>query len=246
MSDYSDLISELSNPIRIKILFLLNENPATLTNVSETIGDISKSEVSRHLSRLLKHGFIQKEMPSGRNYEISPFGKVVILNFSPINFLFQHFAYFKTHRIDDLPENLIRKIDVLKDCEFINGVGEVMSKIQDFQKAPVEERWIMGAAAFPFKAISAKKVNYIFIPDILKYEGRTREEHPNSQFRVCTLENIAIALAFNSLGYGLLCFPKTNEDKPDYSEVIIIKDNEGIEFRKEMWDYFWSKGKIYS
>ena len=56
----------------------------------------------------------------------------------------------------------------------------------------------------------------------------------------------AIALVFNSLGYGLLCFPKTNEDKPDYSEVIIIKDNEGIEFLKEMWDYFWSKGKIYS
>ena len=81
MSDYSDLISELSNPIRIKILLLLNENPATLTNIAEKIGDISKSEVSRHLSRLLEHGFIQKEMPAGRNYEISPFGKVVILNF---------------------------------------------------------------------------------------------------------------------------------------------------------------------
>ncbi|MFW9880473.1 MAG: ArsR family transcriptional regulator [Candidatus Thorarchaeota archaeon] len=97
MSEYSDLISELSNPIRIKILFLLNENPATLTNIAEKIDDISKSEVSRHLNRFMERGFIQKEMPAGCKYKISSFGKVVNLNFSPINFLFQHFEYFKTH-----------------------------------------------------------------------------------------------------------------------------------------------------
>ena len=246
MCEYSDLISELSNPIRIKILFLLSEKPVTLTNIAETIGDISKSEVSRHLSRLMERGFIQKEMPAGRKYKISSFGKVVIINFSPINFLFQHFEYFKTHGIDDLPISLIRKIDVLKDCEFISGVGEVMFKIQDFQKVPAEERWVMGATAFPFKVLSVKKVNYIFVPEILKHEGKTREEHPNTQFRVRILENITIAMAFNSLGYGLLAFPKTSENKPDYTEVIVIKNNEGIEFLKEMWDYFWSKGKVYS
>ncbi|MFW9880472.1 MAG: hypothetical protein ACFFG0_45975 [Candidatus Thorarchaeota archaeon] len=139
---------------------------------------------------------------------------------------------------------MIRKIDLLKDCEIISGVGEVIFKIQDFQKAPAEERWVMGATAFPFKPISVKKVNYIFVPEILKREGKTREEHPDTQFRVRILENITIAVAFNSLGYGLLVFPKTSEKKPDYSEAIVIKSNEGIEFLKEIWDYFRSKGKI--
>jgi len=66
MIEYADLISELSNPIRIKILNLLNENPLILTNITNEIDDVSKSEVSRHLSRLMKHGFIQKEIAAGK------------------------------------------------------------------------------------------------------------------------------------------------------------------------------------
>jgi len=42
MSDYSDLITELSNPIRIKILYMLNKKAATLTDIAENLGDISK------------------------------------------------------------------------------------------------------------------------------------------------------------------------------------------------------------
>ncbi|MHA1671309.1 MAG: ArsR family transcriptional regulator [Promethearchaeota archaeon] len=246
MSEYSNLISELSNPIRIKILFMLNEKATTLTDIAEKLGNISKSEVSRHLSRLMKYGFIQKKLPSGRKYEISPFGKVVISIFRPINFIFQYSKYFKTHQIDDLPMHLIREIDAIKDCEFVSGTGEVMFKIKEFQKTPAEERWVMIAEAFPFESVSAKKVNYIFVPEILKREGPTRKKHFKTQYRVRILENITIALALNSLGQGLICFPKTGDDKPDYTEGIIIKDVNGIDFLKKLWEHFWSKGKVYA
>jgi DNA-binding transcriptional ArsR family regulator len=224
MSEYSDLISELSNPVRIKILFMLTEKAATLTDIAEKLGDISKSEVSRHLSRLMKCGFIQKELPSGRKYEISSFGMVVMSIFRPIDFIFRYSKYFRTHRIDDLPMHLIREIDVIKDCEFVSMV----------------------AAAFPFESVSAKKVNYIFVTEILNREGTTRKAHPKTQFRVRILDNITIAMAFNSLGQGLICFPKTSDDKPDYSEAIIIKDVKGIDFLKKLWEHFWSKGKVYA
>lgn len=45
MSEYSDLISELSNPINVKILFMLNQKAATLTYIANKLGDISKSEI---------------------------------------------------------------------------------------------------------------------------------------------------------------------------------------------------------
>lgn len=246
MSEYSDLISELSNPIRIKILFMLNEKAATLTDIAEKLGEISKSEVSRHLSRLTKHGFIQKELPSGRKYEISSFGKVLITIFRPIDFIFRYSEYFRTHRIDDLPMHLIRELDLMKDCEFVSGTGEVMYKIKEFQKTPAEERWIMIAAAFPFESVSAKKANYILFPEILKLEGASRKTHPKTQFRIRILENITIAMAFNSLGQGIIGFPKTNDNKPDYSEVIVIKDAKGIDFLKKLWEHFWSKAKVYA
>ena len=225
---------------------MLSEKAATLTDIAEKLGDISKSEVSRHLSRLTKHGFIQKELSSGRKYEISSFGKVVISIFRPIDFIFLYSEYFRTHRIDDLPIPLIREIDLIKGCEFVSGTGEVMYKIKEFQKTPAEERWVMNATAFPFESVSAKKVNYIFIPEILKHEVGARKAHPKTQFRVRILDNITIAMAFNSLGQGLICFPKIGDDKPDYAEGIIIKDVKGIDFLKKLWEHFWSKAKDYA
>jgi hypothetical protein len=53
-------------------------------------------------------------------------------------------------------------------------------------------------------------------------------------------------MAFNSLGQGLIGFPKTNDNKPDYSEVIIVKDAKGIDFLKKLWEHFWSKAKVYA
>ncbi len=45
MKEYSNLISILTNPIRIKILFLLYETASTLTNIAENLGDVSKSPI---------------------------------------------------------------------------------------------------------------------------------------------------------------------------------------------------------
>ena len=103
MSNYSNLIKSLSNPTRIKILLLLEEKNLTLTKLTDSIKSYSKSEISRHLNRLMKDEFIQKEIPLGKNYELTTFGKSVISIFKPLEFILQNETFFKKHSLDDLP-----------------------------------------------------------------------------------------------------------------------------------------------
>lgn len=246
MSDYSDLLSELSNRIRIKILFMLKEGIYSLTEIAEHIGDISKAEVSRHLSRLLERGLIQKEQPSGRKYEINSFGDTVISIFSPIDFLFRYSEYFKKHRISDLPRSLIREIDALKNCKLIKGAGDVMHRVKAFNSSLAQEKWVMISTAFPFETADVKKAHYIINSDILEQKDDRKKNHPNTQYRIRVLDTIPIAIAFNSLGEGIISFPHIREDKPDYSETLVITDKKALTFLKKTWNYFWHQAEVYS
>ena len=58
--------------------------------------------------------------------------------------------------------------------------------------------------------------------------------------------NISTALVINSLGQGLLFLPRIGENKPDFSQVIIIKDEKGINFLKQTWNFFWEKAEKYN
>lgn len=243
MSDYSDLLTELSNHTRIHILFLLKNESKTLTNIAESLNDISKAEVSRHLSRLLKRGFIQKEEPSGRKYEISPFGRIFILMFNPIDFIFEHNKYFKRHSISDLPEKLIREIDSLKNSKFITGAGKVMHKIKSFNNSPAQEKSVMISTAFPFETESVKEAYYLLNKEVLKNEERQKQNHPDTKYHIRILDSIPIAIAFNNLGEGMISFPRIKEKKPDYSETIVITDKKGLEYLKEIWNFFWDKAE---
>ena len=64
------LISELANYTRIEILNSLHEFPTTFTDLSKKL-NISNSEVSRHVTRLTEHGFVQKDT-SSRKFELTP------------------------------------------------------------------------------------------------------------------------------------------------------------------------------
>lgn len=242
MNGYSKLISEISNPHRIRLLFILSEHKAGLTELTKKIGEISHSEVSRHLGRLSKQGLIKKESVSGRKYEITSLGKTIISLFGPLDFIFHHFEYFKNHPLDDIPPLLLREIDALKDAEFTIGTGEVMIKMKEFIESSSKEIWIMCDNPFPFMP-KAKKINFIIPPTILKY--REKIYNKEIQFRVRILDQIPIAIGFSELGPGHLLLPSIIKSRPDYSIGLYITDPKGLGFLRKLWAYFWNQAEDY-
>ncbi|MFQ5820720.1 MAG: ArsR/SmtB family transcription factor [Candidatus Heimdallarchaeota archaeon] len=53
MTEYSPLFAELANPARFQMLALLVEAPHTLGEFAKKI-EVSKPEISRHLTRLVE------------------------------------------------------------------------------------------------------------------------------------------------------------------------------------------------
>jgi DNA-binding transcriptional ArsR family regulator len=243
MLEFSSLISEFSNPYRIKILSLLDEDTISLTKITEMMEDISKPEVSRHLKRLIKQEFIRKEMPAGRKYEITPIGKVVIEVIKPLNFLFKYFNFFKKHRVDDLPISLIRHLDALENSKYIENIGHILLKIKKYFQIPSEEWWFMGENLFPFEGSKVKKMHAIIPQETYNRLKSCLKETPMVKFHACILKNLPISLIFNSLGEGFIAFPRLDDKKPDFSVIFQIRDEKGINFLQEIWDYFWNMGK---
>ena len=127
MESARNLLSDLANPFRIKIMQILDESPNTFTDIARKLS-ISNSEVSRYISRLTEHKFIVKHSRI-KKFELTPFERMILLFFSPIMYILDNNEYFKIHDFLDLPFNLISEINSLSRCEFINGTGKVMLKL---------------------------------------------------------------------------------------------------------------------
>ncbi|MFX1388288.1 MAG: helix-turn-helix domain-containing protein [Promethearchaeota archaeon] len=238
---FPNLLSEISNSHRIKILSLLDENDITLTKITERLGDISRPEVSRHLTRLTRHGFIRKEIPVGRKYEITPFGKIAIDVVKPLKFLFKHYAYFKKHRVNDLPNFLTRQLDALENSESIQNIGKLMNKVNNYFQIPSEEMWFMSEVLFPFERLPYRKVYAICTKKAYYILKDYRKIHIDVEFQVRILKSLPIALMFNDVK-GFIAFPRLDEIKTDYSVVFQVNDEKGIKFLRKVWDYFNKMG----
>ncbi|MHA1786485.1 MAG: ArsR family transcriptional regulator [Candidatus Helarchaeota archaeon] len=241
MDNRSFLLNEFSNLMRLDILKFLFENPMTFTTLSKKL-NISSSEVSRHLTRLIDQGFIKKQ-ENTRNYELSSLGKTTLLIFAPLDFVFSHAKYFQSHDLSNLPISLIRNLDALKNSDLIEGTGLLMIKMKEVAESPENEMWIMVDQPFPFGK-TGLDVKYITPPEMAKFGTQAKKTNRSTEAKY--LNEITTALAWSDTMGWILCFPNL-EGKPDFSAGFFInnKDTDGCNFCKKLWDYYWELSKKY-
>ena len=126
MENLYELLFELSNEDRHRIMFLLKEKAMNVTNLSKKL-DLTKQEVSRHLSRLCKTELTQKHIDG--NYSLTHYGKLAQKQLPGLNFISQHPEYFKTHSVVHLPKEFIDRIGDFEQCNMINTVVEAFCNI---------------------------------------------------------------------------------------------------------------------
>ena len=132
MENLYDLLFELSNEDRHRIMFLLKEKAMNVTNLSKKL-DLTKQEVSRHLSRLCKSELTQKNIDG--TYNLTHYGKLTLRQLPGLNFISQHIDYFNTHSVVHLPKEYVDRIG---DFEHTNVVRTVVDAFCNIDKL-VEE-----------------------------------------------------------------------------------------------------------
>ncbi len=240
--EYSKIFSEISNPIRIKLLLILNEKKSTISELKDEIGDISHSEISRHVGRLAKHDLITKESIPGRKYELTHFGRILVKLFGPLEFFLSKSEYFKNHKIDDIPESLLHGIENLKTSELILGTGSLLSKGKDLLELANEKLFVMTNDLFTFE-IAAKEVDLIIPPKMLKYGLKV--DHEKTKYNVHTLPEVHLCIIISDIGQGFIFFPNLESSSPDFNSGFYSIESEAIDYLKRVFNYFWQNSKEF-
>jgi predicted transcriptional regulator len=127
MEKLCDLYFELSNEERLKILYLLNEKPNTLTGLSDELG-IRNQQCSRHLTRLTENGLIRKTVEGG--YSITEYGSVILRLQPTLDFLTKHSEYFQEHSTIGIPETSLATIGLMKEANIVRDLNLALFTIE--------------------------------------------------------------------------------------------------------------------
>ena len=252
VGDYHDLLFEVSNEDRHKILLSLQRDAKRQTDLTKTLG-LTSPEIRRHVNRLLKVGLILKDVKGF--YHNTPYGEAILLVLQEILFLSTHKDYFSSHRVTDLPEVFVKSIGALAESTQLDDVLGFLHSCESVIKNSEKYVWFI-VNQFPLNFLDT-------INDVLKKNVKikiieSRRRKYEAVFESLVSEEVK---SLNQLIYAplieqkvfdhggvFLClsekectvsFP-VHERKVDY-KGFITKDPKSIDWCKSLFEYYWKK-----
>ena len=243
MERLCDLLFELSNSDRVRILYHLKDTPDNITGVARDL-KITTQETSRHITRLADVGLVLRQ-PDG-SYLVSSYGDIVFNQMAGIEFSSTYRDYFKTHSLKTVPGMFVSRIGELRDCNLIENVMAVFQNIKEICDEAEEYIW----------RITDKRLNIIY-PDVQEAADRGVEyrrieptevnESPHVSIlppikpgSVRGVESIPIFLAMSEKEIGGLAFPQLNNEF-DYIGFT-SKSPEALKWCRDLFQYYWDRG----
>ena len=148
---FFDLLFEVSNEDRTRILLELKNEPISYSGLSRKL-DITTQEVSRHLSRLNERGLTYRR--SDGLPDLTPMGELVLRQLKSLEFTSQYSDYFREHTLASIPDQFVSRLGELWVSTLVDNV---MLAVHNVEKVLREaEFYILNinmpyiASAFPF------------------------------------------------------------------------------------------------
>jgi predicted transcriptional regulator len=138
MDTFYNVLFEISNEDRHRILLQLDKESMNVTQLSKKL-DLTLTETSRHLSRIVKVGIVSKEADG--KYQIKPFGRLFLNLLQGVEFISKHRDYFNSHSLARLPQEFKYQIGNLSNSSKSNDVMVVLYKIEKLIEEAEEYVW---------------------------------------------------------------------------------------------------------
>lgn len=247
---FCELLFEASNEDRLQILSLLTEEPMNLTTLSKRVG-IGTQEISRHVSRLTESGIVGREL-DGLNH-ITPYGRLVLKQFSGLKFISRNRHYFSDHVVDKLPEQFINRLGELTESDHLEDTILVFDHIERMIKESEEyvyritDRYLTSWFQVIDEALQ-RGVEYrllspedIVVPPNFKYGSIMTKARINNQFQPASIPGPDVYLAMSEKEVAALAFPNTKRKMDYYS--FSSKDPTFHRWCYDMFNYYWDRSK---
>lgn len=238
------LLFELSSAERINIMLELQRNRLKLTQVSRRL-DLTVTEASRHLQRLSEAGLIRKD--SDRQYNLTPYGELVLSLLSGLGFASTHQDYFCEYDVSCLPYEFVNRLGEVREgtyvAEALKNLAEGENRIREAQKFV----WILTdqvlASSIPLLAEKMKPpfdLRIILPEGLFPPESKSQlpSKMPTIQKRVLPKVNVLVVLTDK---YAVFCLPNWR-GKIDYTGFS-GEDPKFHKWCKDLFLYYWEKAK---
>ena len=140
LENLCNLLFELSNEDRLRILHQLNKEAMNITNLSRILS-LPTQESSRHVSRLDDVGLTQKDINGLRR--LTALGKLVLKQLEGFEFILRHRTYFTNHSLVDLPNEFVCRISDLADSTYIDDVQVAFYSAEKVTKEAERHIWVI-------------------------------------------------------------------------------------------------------
>lgn len=127
MENLCDLLFELSNVDRLRILHQLDKEAKNVTGLSRELG-LTIQEASRHVSRLADVGLTEKD--ANGLHSLTPYGRLTLRQIQGVKFTSIHGDYFKNHSLTEIPMEFVSRLGELADSSYIDDVTVMVYNIE--------------------------------------------------------------------------------------------------------------------
>jgi predicted transcriptional regulator len=238
----TDLMFEVSNEDRLRILLRLEEGGLSVTGLSRDL-KLTTQEASRHLSRLNDVGLTRKD--AGGSHHVTPYGRLIIKQIQGIRFASEHVDYFSNHAVEGLPLEFVYRMGELTGSTYVD---DLMFSIHCTEKVFREAEEYVWATSdqYPMSSIPLHrgafargvKVRYIDAEEDSEAINKARR---TGQMKERGLEKLQVYLWMNEKNVGMLAFPTT---KGRFDYLGFSSADEGtLKWCKDLYGYYWERAK---
>jgi predicted transcriptional regulator len=123
MERFYDLLFEISNDNRHRILVLLKEKPLRITEISRQM-NLTTQEISRNVSRLMEIGLLSKDGEGF--YHQTPYSELTSIVLEELQFISKNRDYFIKHTVKSLQPEFVKRIGELSKSACTTSVMEFL------------------------------------------------------------------------------------------------------------------------
>lgn len=256
-----DLLFELSNEDRLKILRELESGPVNLTGLARKL-DFTAQGASRNVARLVQVSLIERT-PSGE-YALTNYGENALELLAPYDFLARERDYMLSHSTRELPQQFVSRLGELRENVRITEILDAVSNIARERRAAAEYEWFIspGRMSSPRDAFdvmdSLRRGVKIRAIEPLYYQpsDRVMRETPKEildffeeswrkgdiQYRY--LDEVRVRMYMTDKAVSLLALPKRDGGV----DVLGYQSNDPVfhGWCSDLFEYYWKQAKQVS
>ena len=254
MEGFYDVLFEVSNEDRHKILLQLADEARNVTQLSKILG-LSLTETSRHLSRLSEVGLTKKSVDGF--YNITSYSELILRLLPGFHFITSQKDYFSSHSLARLPLEYVGRIGELSDSTYTHDQMVAISRIEALMREAEEyigiihDQYLMSGYSIGAEALRRGVKIRAIDPKIyhpsLELRGQVTAEDKQTissamtsgLCKMGTLDRIDVFLYISEKEVAIISFP-TLDGKFDYLGFS-SRDERAHKWCRDLFEYYWER-----